>query len=343
MIVWDPPFYQLNSITAMGNDNTITGTFNGTVHLEYLPCINYAMIHNHVPSCNFCELMNSDEVDWNNIKVSIEGELFKYSESILEIIPPGQNIQINNLEISPESEKLIELTEGIETNFHLTITISGEIAHQQTFPIKLMTYDQWTGSRIMPELLATFVTPNHPILSRISVKASQFLEKWTGNSALDEYQTQDPNRVRAQVAAIYEALRSESLIYSTVPASFEASGQRVRLVDNVLTSKLGTCIDLTLLYASCLEANGIHPLLVLLKGHILVGAWLTEDIYHQTVGDDASFLLKGSANGISDIVLVETTALASSQNISFEEAATMAQRELKEENRFELFIDCHNA
>ncbi len=341
MIVWDPPFYQLNSITAMGNDNTITGTFNGTVHLEYLPCINYAMIHNHVPSCNFCELMNSDEVDWNNIKVSIDGELIKYSESILEIIPPGQNIQINNLEISPESEKLIELTEGIDTNFHLTITISGEIAHQQTFPIKLMAYDQWSGSRIMPELLATFVTPNHPILSRISVKASQFLEKWTGNSALDEYQTQDPNRVRAQVAAIYEALRSESLIYSTVPASFETSGQRVRLVDNVLTSKLGTCIDLTLLYASCLEANGIHPLLVLLKGHILVGAWLTEDIYHQTVGDDASFLLKGSANGISDIVLVETTALASSQNISFEEAATMAQREIKEENRFELFIDVY--
>ena len=105
----------------MGNDNTITGIFNGTIHLEYLPCINYAMIHNHVPSCNFCELMNSDEVDWNNIKVSIDGELIKYSESILEIIPPGQNIQINNLEISPESEKLIELTEGIDTNFHLTI------------------------------------------------------------------------------------------------------------------------------------------------------------------------------------------------------------------------------
>jgi hypothetical protein len=213
--------------------------------------------------------MNSDEVDWNNIKVSIDGELIKYSESILEVIPHGQNIQINNLEISPESVKLIELTEGIDTIFHLVITISGEIAHQQTFPIKLMAYDQWTGSRIMPELLATFVTPNHPILSRISVKASQFLEKWTGNSALDEYQTQDPNRVRAQVAAIYEALRSESLIYSTVPASFETSGQRIRLVDNVLTSKLGTCIDLTLLYASCLEANGIHPLLVLLKGHIL--------------------------------------------------------------------------
>ena len=282
----------------MGNGNTITGTFNGTVHLEYLPCINYAMIHNHVPSCNFCELLNNDEVDWNHVKVAIDGELIKHSESILEIIPQGQKIQINSLEISPENEKLIELTEGIDTHFNLTIAISDEIVHQQTFPIKLMAYDQWTGARIMPELLATFVTPNHPILSRISVKASQFLEKWTGSSALDEYQTQDPNRVRAQVAAIYEALRSESLIYSTIPASFETMGQRIRLVDNVLTSKLGTCIDLTLLYASCLEAIGIHPLLVLSKGHIFVGAWLTEDIYHQTVGDDASFLLKGSANEI---------------------------------------------
>ena len=325
----------------MGNGNTITGTFNGTVHLEYLPCINYAMIHNHVPSCNFCELLNNDEVDWNHVKVAIDGELIKHSESILEIIPQGQNIQINSLEISPENEKLIELTEGIDTHFNLTIVISDEIVHQQTFPIKLMAYDQWTGARIMPELLATFVTPNHPILSRISVKASQFLEKWTGSSALDEYQTQDPNRVRAQVAAIYEALRSESLIYSTIPASFETMGQRIRLVDNVLTSKLGTCIDLTLLYASCLEAIGIHPLLVLLEGHIFVGAWLTEDIYHQTVGDDASFLLKGSANGISDIVLVETTALTSSQNISFEEAVTTAQKELKEESKFELFIDVY--
>lgn len=325
----------------MENDSTITGTFNGTVHLEYLPCINYAMIHNHVSSCNFCELANNDEVDWNHIKVSIDGELIKHSESVLEIIPKGQNVQISSLEISPESGKLIELTEGIDTHFNLTITIADEITYQQIFPIKLMAYDQWTGVGVMPELLVTFVTPNHPILSRISVKASQFLEKWTGNSALDKYQTQDPNRVRMQVAAIYEALRSESLIYSTVPASFETMGQRIRLVDNVLTSKLGTCIDLTLLYASCLEANGIHPLLILLKGHIFVGAWLTEDIYHQTVGDDASFLLKGSANGISDIVLVETTALTSSQNISFEEAVATAQRELKEESKFELFIDVY--
>src|SRR3712207_7321595 len=44
-------------------------------------------------------------------------------------------------------------------------------------------------------------------ISRVSVTAAQLLEKWTGSSALDGYQTQDPNKVRLQVAAVYE--RSE--------------------------------------------------------------------------------------------------------------------------------------
>lgn len=309
--------------------------------MEYLPCINYAMIHNHVSACNFCEIINNDEIDWKDIKVSLEGDLLKNSECFIDIIPKGQAIQIDNLQILPEIEKLIELTEAIETHFNLTITVAGQKQHQETFPIKLMAYDQWSGADIMPELLAAFVTPNHPILSRVSIKASQFLEKFTGNSALDEYQSKDPNRVRAQVAALYEALRSESLVYATVPASFETIGQRIRMVDNVLTNKLGTCMDLTLLYASCLEANGIHPLLVLLKGHIFIGVWLTDDTYTQTVCDDASFLLKGCADGINDIVLVESTALASSSNIPFEEAVVLAQNNLKDESKFNLFIDVY--
>jgi DNA polymerase III delta prime subunit len=211
---------------------------------------------------------------------------------------------------------------------------------QQEYPLYLMAYDQWTGYSILPELLAAFVTPNHPILSRVSVNASKFLASWTGDSSLDAYQSQDPNRVRKQVAAVYEALRSEALVYCMPPASFEMYGQRVRLVDKVLTEKLGTCLDLTLLFASCLEAIGIHPLLILLQGHIFVGAWLTEDMYAQMVCDDAAYLLKGCADGINDIVLVEATALSSSQDIAFEEAVRLAERQLKdEEAKFELFID----
>jgi hypothetical protein len=72
---------------------------------------------------------------------------------------------------------------------------------------------------------------------------------------------------------------------------------------------------------------------------MFVGAWLTPDIYSQTVGDDASFLLKGAADGINDLVLVEATALTSSQDLSFDDAVFMAEKHLKDEKNFIFFID----
>ena len=38
----------------------------------------------------------------------------------------------------------------------------------------------------------------------------------------------------------------------------------------------GTCMDLSLLMASVLESCGLHPLLVLQKGHMFVGCWLVD-------------------------------------------------------------------
>ena len=96
----------------------------------------------------------------------------------------------------------------------------------------------------MPELIAAFVVPNNPLLSQCG-KCRAKLEM-TGSSAFDEYQTQDRNRVRHQVAAVYEALRSEGIVYCTPPASFEDYGQRIRLADQILIEKLGTCIDTSL-------------------------------------------------------------------------------------------------
>jgi very-short-patch-repair endonuclease len=315
------------------------GYYTGEVQIEYLPCINYAMIHNHIAAFKFCMVNNMDDKDWKTVRLSVVGEYIKPSETVVEYIQIGQAIQVDSLKLVVDADKLIELTEGINSFFKFTLNVDGNVVFEHEFPFYLMAFDQWAGSSILPELLAAFVTPNHPLLSRVSMKASGFLNQWTGNSALDEYQTENPNRVRMQVAAIYEALRSEALVYCTPPASFEMCGQRIRLVDKVLTEKLGTCMDLTLLFASCLEANGIHPLLIMLKGHIFVGAWLINDVYSKVVGDDASFLLKGCADGMNEIVLVECTSLTSSDKVSFDDAVLLAENKIKQEGNFEFFID----
>lgn len=323
------------------NGQEIIKTEKVVFKIEYLPSLNYSMLNNGVETCSKCVVSNIGHQDWNQIQITIKGELIEEYTQRLEFLREGQSVQIAHLKILPDIKKLSEITEAINTSFTVTIEEQDGQLLQHELPITLLAYDEWTGINVIPEHIASFVVPNNPLLSRIKISAAQFLEKWTGSSQLDEYQTQNRNRVRAQVAAIYEALRSEGIVYSAPPVSFEKSGQRIRMADKVLSEKLGTCIDTSLLIASCIEACDIYPILVMTKGHVMVGAWLTPTICPQMVCDDVSLLLKETADGNNNMVLLESTAITSSENIEFEEAVKMALAKLKDESHFNYFVDIH--
>ena len=321
------------------------GTINNVekilITLDYLPRINFAMINSGIEACSSLIVENNDECDWSQIRISISGDYIKESFCRYEYLRSKNSLQVKEIDILPDVKVLSEITESIKTSFRLLIEEEKDVLFDKEYPITLLAYDEWAGSSIMLEHLAAFVVPNNPLLPRIKVAAAKFLEEWTGSSAFDEYQTQDRNRVRAQVAAIYEALRSEGIIYSAPPASFEETGQRIRLADKVLTEKIGTCIDTSLLIASCLEEASIYPILVVLKGHVLVGAWLTPNIFHHMVCDDSSYLLKEIADGNNNIVLLESTAITFSEHVTFEDAVKSAIRKVSDENNFQYFVDVH--
>ena len=279
------------------------------LRFDYLPCINYSMLNSGMEACTQFIVENRDERDWQDLTVRLAGDAVKESVSHVDSLGQGSSVQLRSVHITPDISMLASMTEAVETTFTVTISMGDELLFEQTYPLSLLAYDQWTGTEVMPELLAAFVVPNSPLVPQVLVRAGKVLEQLTGSSALDAYQTQSRNRVRQQVAAIYESLRAEGIVYCEPPASFERHGQRVRLADKVLSEKLGTCIDTTLLMASCLEQVGICPIIVVLQGHTLVGAWLTPSVYGQTVCDDPSLLLKEMADGNHDVVLVETTCL----------------------------------
>lgn len=311
------------------------------LHFDYLPCLNYSVLSNGISACSKFVIENHDTADWHNVTVRIKGEAIKEKEWRIDTIRCNGTFQLQDVAIEPDTEVLVSSTESIKTSFTLSIEHGDVKLIEKECHITLLAYDQWTGSGIMPELIASFVVPNNPVLSHVLVNAGRFMEKLTGSSSLDEYQTLDRNRVRQQVAAVYESLRSEGIVYSAPPASFENFGQRIRLSDKVLSEKLGTCIDTSLLMASCLEKIGINPIIVFFNGHALVGAWLTPTVYPQMVGDDASFLLKEMADGNNNLVLVESTNITSSSPVTFEESAAAAEKKVRDENAFQYFVDIH--
>ena len=311
------------------------------IRIDYLPVVNYSMMNSGIKACNSLVIENHDDHEWNQLKIELKGPYIKECSCRVDTLRQGQSVQISAIDIKPDIQTLSEITEAVKTTFTLTLKVEGQTVEEETYPITLLSYEEWAGSQVMPEHLAAFVVPNNPLLTKVKASAARFLEQWTGSSAFDEYQTQDRNRVRAQVAAIYEALRSEGIVYSAPPASFEETGQRIRLADKVLTEKFGTCLDTSLLIASCLEEAGIYPIVLMLKGHAMVGAWLTPIVFPQMVCDDVSYLLKETADGNNNLVVLESTAITSSERVSFEDAVKMAMKKLSDESQFLYFVDIH--
>lgn len=299
------------------------------------------MQQNHVPVVKEITISNATDVTLENLKLKLlfEPDFAKTWETNIESISPDRAITLNTINIVTSTKMLSELTERMLGSIRLEISSEEEILFTQNYEISILAFDQWGGLLVLPEMLAAFVTPNHPAILPVIKRASEILEKWTGSPSLDEYQTRDPNRVKKQMAAIYEALSEQQITYSSVPASFEEYGQRVRLCDNIFKNKLANCLDMALLYAGCLEAAGIHPMLVIIQGHAFAGGWLINDSFTDSVNDDISLLTKRTATGINEILLVETTCMNSGPVIAFDEAANAADYKLNNTDNFLLFID----
>jgi len=311
------------------------------IDFGYSSVINFAMQQNHVPILRKVILRNITDFELNNCKltISVSPVLAESLQRHIDIIPPNSSIEINDFQVNISPQYLSEITERICGEISISFFSNEEEIASKKYPIDILPFDQWGGISVLPEILSAFVTPNYPTINTIIHKASQFLEKWTGSPSLDEYQTRNSDRVKNQMAAIYEAIAEQNIVYCTPPANYEESGQRIRMYDTIMNHKLGTCIDMALLYASCLEAVGINPIVVITKGHAFSGGWLINDTFADSVNDDISLLTKRIADGINEIALVETTCMNSGKNIDFDSAMASAQDHLNNTSNFLLSVD----
>ena len=311
------------------------------VKVSHIPVVNFALQQNHVPVIREIAIKNNQEKDLKDVcvRIAFEPEFATSYTHHIESIDMGAEEKMTAIPIQISTSFLSQLTERLLGHIHIEITTENQPLFSQSYEISLLTFDQWCGIDILPEMLAAFITPNHPAITPLIKRASEILGSWDSSPDLDEYQTRDPNRVKKQMAAVYEAIAEQQITYCTVPASFEESGQRVRLYDNILSNKLGNCLDMSLLYAGCLEAIGLHPLIVIVKGHAFAGCWLIPDSFPDSVSDDFSLLAKRTAEGINEILLIESTYMNTGTTQSFDAASAAANYRMKETDDFLLFID----
>jgi len=309
------------------------------VTVDVCEAVNFAMQQNHVPIVRRIVITNNTESDIKNIKVSVSSDpdIADYWDINVPIILAGQEYKLDKVSLQLSATRLFELTERI--NGSITIQVSGEeIQLQEKYNIAFLSYDEWSGANTYPEFLAAFVTPNHPYIFEILKKSESLLTEWTGSPSFTGYQSNNHNNVLKQMAAIYGALQQENITYCAPPASFEKDGQKIRLCSTIKEQKFGTCLDTSLLYASCLEAVGLNPMIVVIKGHAFVACWLENESFAECIQDDISVLTKRIAPGVNEICVVESTAFTKGKSENFESAVVMAENHLSNEDDFHYIV-----
>src|SRR2546427_587759 len=127
------------------------------------------------------------------------------------------------------------------------------------------------------ELIAALVQRNDPSVAVVLRIASSKLSSAGRAPGIDGYPSGLKTRAWEIAEAIWAALVDQNIAYVLPPASFEQEGQKIRFPSDILDRKVGTCLDLTLLYAACLEQAGLNPVIVLTQGHAFAGVWLKDE------------------------------------------------------------------
>lgn len=315
----------------------------GTIRIELQadPTLGYASIQNAVPVVRSLRLTNGTEerLEGLEVLVACNPSFARGTKLRFESLAPGESRLISPLDLHPDHSYLSDLQEGMSASITATVLRGTEELLQHNQSIQILAYDQWAGTRALPELLAAFSMPNNPAVDVLVGKASKLLRKSHPELSMDGYQSKSRDVVWKQVSALYSTLAAENLQYVEPPASFGSDGQKIRTPDRILESKVATCLDLAMLFASCLEQAGLRPVVLIKKGHAWVGVWLHQVSFSQPLVEDAQEVRKRIASG--EFLAFETTgvALHHSHRPSLRIALERGLEHLQDEDEFLFAVD----
>lgn len=268
-----------------------------SVTCKPLARVNYALLHNKLSMFQSLQVYrNQFEGDIRDIEVRVtlntgEGSapfvtaLTLPADKTLEDLTPRVVVPLTSALIRSQSER-------VQSSVTVEVQVAQQRCYLETHRVGLCPVDEWQdGEQREWGLLPSFVLPRDPAVPQIIDAAQSLLctladdpaAGFDGYQSIDTQATDAEERYAAvdrQVQAIWHALvHRHPLSYINPPPSYGNSTQRVRTPSQVMGERRGTCIDLALLLASCLEYVDIYPVLFLLTGHAFVGYWRGDDCH----------------------------------------------------------------
>lgn len=260
------------------------------VIVKPFPELNYAVLHNARPLFDHfvleCDAPGSDiEVDVE-VAVHMGTETARYRRRVR--VDKRRVVLTDDIHVPLTAGLIRGAQEAISSSLVVEVEQDGRTLYRNSHRLRLLPVDQWRDNLRDGRWLPSFVQPRDPAVPRVIELAQRYVrvlrddpttgfEGYQLASADDEVSLRGVDR---QVESIWAALLHDwRLIYVNPPPTYSAAldSQRLRLPSTVWEHRAGTCIDLALLFAACLEYVDIYPVVFLLEGHALPGWWRHPD------------------------------------------------------------------
>ncbi len=267
--------------------------------VEVIPQLNYSILHNNGPIFKSFRVRKKDlgvgRVDglMVNVELHVGTDTYPFrTQTWIEETLPHVDLP-DGIRVSLASALGRAIRESIHTSLFVEVKWQKTVLYRRTHRVTLLPVDEWRYDASNYRWLPSFVLPRDPAVLRIVDSSQRYLMalRDDATAGFDGYQSVITNAppepkecqlVDLQVRALWSALLYESpMSYINPPPTFTDSSQRLRTPSDCIDGKRGTCIDLALLLAACLEYVEIYPAIFLLKTHAFPAYW-RHDSFHRS-------------------------------------------------------------
>ena len=284
------------------------------LQIEAVPCsrLNYADLHNRGSimkklSIGLFPKLDHDIEPVTEIRdIEVEVNLSAGSESFpyqtkLDLVRGENVVDLANVALDATdthgpggihvpltSELMRSVDESLLTSIHVSVNWGTQNVYRRTFPVQLAPVDEWRFEDDQIIWMSSFVQPRDQAVAKIIDAGQRYLACLADDytAGFSGYQAYDPDAehpwkgVDLQVQAIWTAISLDfGLSYINPPPSYSDNAQRLRTPSRILEERRGTCVDLALLMAACLEWVEIYPVIFNLNDHAFPGYWRNTNEY----------------------------------------------------------------
>jgi len=148
------------------------------IQKQTLPFLNISLYLNDIKPIQSLTIENTSEIDSASLEIKITAnppciEQFSFS---ISSVPAKKDVKIPLKNLKVNRDFLNELSETEKANITIEVFENEISIFKEAIAINVHPLEHFGGFQVLPELIAAYITPNHPYIYHVKRKAIDILD-----------------------------------------------------------------------------------------------------------------------------------------------------------------------